>query len=139
MKHFECLKERGIYDIDIVEADRDLVSLTVDTKRNMYYVIKPEGNLTKSEKEALELLKEEIINKIALKKYNGQLTGETKVYSAAILDMLSKQIGFSYASEKENEETIGYCNFIHEYNTGKISEEKMNKLVSRESTKGFRR
>ncbi len=139
MMYFDCLKERGVYDIDVVESEKDLVGLTVDTRRNKYYVIKPEGHLTKSEKAALELLKNEIINKIALKKYNGELTGETKLYSQAILDMLSKQIGLSFASEKENDETIGYCNYIRDYNTGKIAENKMNKLVSRQSTKPIKK
>ena len=90
MMYFDCVKERGVYDIDVVESDKDLVGLTIDTRRNQFYVFKPEGKLTKAESKAFNLLKDEIINKIALKKYNGELTGETKIYAKAILDLIKK-------------------------------------------------
>ena len=38
----EVLKERGIYDIDILDEGKQLIGLTVDTIRGQYYVIKPE-------------------------------------------------------------------------------------------------
>ena len=85
MKDIKALKERGTYDIDILDEGKELIGLTVDTKRKQFYVIVPQDENNESVIEAYNHLKDDIIDKIAEDKYKNKLTGETKSNAEEVL------------------------------------------------------
>lgn len=84
MKKIEAVKENGNYNIDIIDGNNYLAGTIIDLKRNQYYLITPEGY----DEESLNFIIENIINKIALKKYNrekNERVGDIKTYAEEIL------------------------------------------------------
>ena len=45
MREIEALKERGVYDIDLYDQGRELIGLTVDTRRKQFFVIVPSDGI----------------------------------------------------------------------------------------------
>ena len=66
MKRIEVVKENDNYNIDIIDENKYLAGTIIDLKRNQYYLILPDGY----DKESLDFIVDNIINKIALKQYN---------------------------------------------------------------------
>ncbi len=103
MKNIETIKERGIYDIDILDDGKELIGLTVDTKRKQYFVVLPEDQvITKDVRDSYLFLRDQIINKIADKRRSGELHGDTKVYVEELLSKTINDLGILPISEKEH-------------------------------------
>ena len=123
----EVLKERGIYDIDVLDQGKQLIGLTVDTNRGQYYIIKPEDEIVSKEViNAYSLIKNEIIDKIARKKFNGTLVGETKSYTEEVLNGLFNSLGVYPISEEENKKNTELMENYVLYSNGSINEQDFN-------------
>ena len=84
MKRIEVVKENDNYNIDIIDENKYLAGTIIDLKRNQYYLILPDGY----DKESLDFIVDNIINKIALKQYNKEKqerVGDIKTYAEELL------------------------------------------------------
>ena len=132
MREIEALKERGVYDIDLYDQGKELIGLTVDTRRKQFYVIVPsDGIITKDVHDAYKYIEKHIINKISEEKYKGKLTGEIKSYAEEILANTLTTLGVTTITEKENQENEEFYDMTRAYNCEEISAQELHRYCSR--------
>ena len=132
MREIEALKERGIYDIDIVEKGQDLIGLTVDTRRKQFYVVLPaNGVVSKDVYEAYQFIKTTFVDRIAEEKYIGKLNGEIKSYADEILVSTLTTLGVTAITEKENKENEEFYEMTRAYNHETISAQEFHSYCHR--------
>lgn len=128
----EVLSERGIYDIDILDKGKQLIGLTVDTKRSQYYLIMPENKVIgKNVLDAYKTLEKEVIDKIAEKKYSGTLVGDTKTYTKEVLEGLFEKLGVYPISEAENKNNEELLENYKLYSNCQMEENTFNRYLYR--------
>lgn len=132
MREIEALKERGVYDIDLYEQGKELIGLTVDTRRKQFYVIVPSDKIiTKDVHDAYKFIEGTIINRIAEEKDKGKLTGEIKSYAEEILVNTLTTLGVTTISEKENQENQEFYEMTRAYNHEEISAQELHSYCCR--------
>lgn len=98
MKKIEIYIENNNYSIDVIDENTYFAGTIIDLKRKQYYIILPDG----FDKTSAEFLIENIINKIAIKKYNeNNRVGSIKSNSAELLKVILSDLGF-----KDNDKKI---------------------------------
>ena len=128
MREIEALKERGVYDIDLYDQGRELIGLTVDTRRKQFYVIVPsDGIITKDVHDAYKFIEGLIIDRIAEEKYKGKLNGEIKSYAEEILVNTLTTLGVTTITEKENMENEEFYEKTKAYNHEEINAQEFYK------------
>ena len=130
-------EENGTYDIDVYANEEEekknnsVMGLTVDTKRNMYYVLLPEESEKNVYKKfistffKMNMLSKMYLSKIAKDPKNISLSGETKAYEKDILNNLFQIQGIipvTYAEKDLNDDNLGD---IKAYNLGMKPENNM--------------
>ena len=132
MKEIEALKERGVYDIDVLDQGKQLIGLTVDTRRKQFFVIVPSDGIINSDvRDAYKFIEGTIINRIAEDKYKGKLTGETKSYAEEILVKTLTTFGVTPISEKENKENVEFYENAAAYTSGLTTKEEFERYCYR--------
>lgn len=132
MIEIEALNERGVYDIDVLDQGKELIGLTVDTRRKQFFVITPsDGIINKDVHDAYKFIEGTIINRIAEEKYKGKLTGEIKSYAEEILVKTLSIFGVTPITEKENEENIKFSENLNAYYNDLISQEELQNYCFR--------
>lgn len=91
MKQFEVFKDNNIYDISVLDDNRYLAGTMIDLNRNQYYLILPD----KYDKDAVDFIINNIINVVAVSKYDGKKVGSIKTYTKELLEKELDNLGFN--------------------------------------------
>ena len=133
-------EDKGTYDIDLFEneieekKDNARISITVDTKRHMYYVVLPNE---KNNNEYVKLINDTLsrdyisrlfLSNIAKNPKNLTMSGETKTYEKDILKRIFNELDIIPITYKEKEMIDQDLEDIKSYNLGLKSENDMFRM-----------
>jgi hypothetical protein len=136
MEKIKIREENGTYDIDVYKDENYIIpvgGLTIDSKRNQYYVVLPSDylanygvNVEACEDEIPEIVNNLFVERIAKVAYKNAKNGETKPYVRDLIgNIIKENPNIDYCTYKEQEIIDTAIDDIKSYNKGLISEDRI--------------